>query len=128
MTELFQTLGSLSHRTHMVRARLGVEFVSIADDLLFECLRLKARQSGTRMALCHACMSGEPFLTEQLASYGTMLDIGLATMTMDRGGITLIYANIMQHGCLFQELHLNRQLLMLLRYLQTAVSHLTAVF
>ena len=128
MAKLLQTLGSLSHRTHMVRLRLGVEFIRIADNLLFERLRLKARQSRSCMAFCHAGMSWVPFLTEQVATYGTMLDVGLRPVTMDRGRITLVYANIMQHGCLFQELHVNRQFLMLLRYLQTTVSHLTAVF
>ena len=77
------------------------------------------------MAFCHAGMSWVPFLTEQVATYGTMLDVGLRPVTMDRGRITLVYANIMQHSSLLQELHVDRQFLMLLDNQQTAVCHLS---
>jgi hypothetical protein len=57
-----------------------------------------------------------------------MTDIGLSAMTENRRGIALVDADVVQHGGLFQELHIDRQLYVFLDNLQTAVGHLAAVF
>jgi hypothetical protein len=57
-----------------------------------------------------------------------MTDIRLRAMTENGRGVALIDADVVQHGRLFEELHVDRQLHMFLDNLQTAVSHLTTVF
>ena len=113
MAEFLQRLRSFLDTTHMVGTGLRVELVSIADNLFFQCLRFIARQSGTSMAFCHTGMAGKALKAEQLTAYWSMLDIRFRTMTMNAGCITLVDANVVQHGSLFHELHINWQLRML---------------
>jgi hypothetical protein len=52
------------------------------------------------MAFCHAGMAWKALLPQQVATDGTMLDVGFLTVTMNARRITLVDAYIVQHGSL----------------------------
>jgi hypothetical protein len=79
------------------------------------------------MALGHAGMTWEALLSQQVATYRAVFDVRFLTATVDAGRIALVYANVVQHGSLLQELHVDGQFLVLTNYLQAPVSHLSAM-
>jgi hypothetical protein len=72
-------------------------------------------------------MAPPPFLPQDLAADDAMTDIGFGAEALDARGIATEDADIMQHRSLFEELHVEFQLRVLLRYQQTAISHLPAM-
>ena len=138
VTKLLQQLGSLSDSQHAFHSRFGIELIGIADNLFFQRLRceilmgqgqllafyLLQRQSRSRMSLGHTGMTGKPLLTQYLATDDPVTDIWFRTVTTDAGGITAEDADVVQHGCFLQELHIDGQFPMRPCNQQTAVSHL----
>jgi hypothetical protein len=138
VTKLLQQLGSLSDSQHTFHSRLRIELIGIADNLFFQRLRceilmgqgqllafyLLQRQSRSRMSLSHTGMTGKTLLTQYLATDDPVTDIWFRTATTDAGGITAEDADVVQHGCFLQELHIDGQFPMRPCNQQTAVSHL----
>jgi hypothetical protein len=76
------------------------------------------------MSLGHTGMTGKTLLTQYLATDDPVTDIWFRTVTTDAGGITAEDADVVQHGCFLQELHIDGQFPMRPCNQQTAVSHL----
>ena len=148
-TKLLKTLCRLYHRTFERQVGLGIELISIADDLLLERLwhvtdihwqrqvlglNLLTRDTCTCMTLTHEgaafqLIVGMPFIqrTEHPCSYESVTDIGFGTKALDTGGVTPDDTDIMKHRGILQKIVIQLQFRMGLDDLVTAISHLTAV-
>ena len=127
-SELGQAVLGLLVALLLFQVALGVEFVSIADELLLECLGqevlgrqrqvlgqyLLAGQAGTGMALAHAGMAGQPLGTQHVGPYTAMADVGLAAHTADGWGMAAHDAYVVEHGCLDDELAVEAHLRMVI--------------
>ena len=104
VTEFLKRLCRFLHVEDTVGVGLGIEFVGIADDLLFKGLGLVAWQSGACMTLGDTGMARESFGTQHLGTDRAVLYIGLGAMAVDRGGVAAQDADVVQHGSLIEEL------------------------
>jgi hypothetical protein len=79
------------------------------------------------MALSHAGMARIAFLAQYVGTYRAMLQVRFLPVAVYAGSIAAEYSKVVQHGSLFQKLHVDRQFLMLFHNLQTAVGNLAAM-
>jgi hypothetical protein len=73
-------------------------------------------------------MSLKALLAQYLTAYESVAQIMLSAIAVDARCMTPAYANIVQHGSLFHELHVERQFRVLPANAQAAVGHLSAVY
>lgn len=140
-SKLSYALLSLLWSFYFLEIGLAVELISIANQLLFQCLRQEVLmrqwqvlpdnlifgQSRTGMALTHTGMSGIAFLPHQLCTQATVTDIRLGAMTGNAGGVTAKDTDVVEHSCLLDKLPVEVQLGMTVADLQCARCHGTAV-
>lgn len=142
---LFSKLGyallSLLWRLYFLEIGLAVELISIANQLLFQCLwqeilmrqwqvlpyDLLFGQSRAGMPLAHAGMLGIAFLTHQLCAQTPVTDIRLCTMAGYAGRVTAKDADVVKHSCLLNKLPVEIQLGMTVANLQCPRCHSTTV-
>ena len=120
---------------------LGVELVGIAHHLFFQRLwhhvgvggwqslaqeRL-AMQARACMALSHTGMALPTLPAQHLATYLTVQQVGLRAVTVDGRGVAPAHTKVVEHGCLLQELTVERQLGVTVADEQTTVGYLTGV-
>jgi hypothetical protein len=147
VTELLETLGHLKDGGLVVGTRLGVELVGIADELLLEGLRdeealgdkmgrqqrrtvLAGRYGGeacTGMALADASMTLVALTAQQFAANKAVAQVVLAALAEDAWGVTPADADVVEHGRLLEELHVDSELGTATDYEQAAVGHLTGM-
>ena len=76
------------------------------------------------MALGHTGMAGKALTAQDVCSDGAVLDVRLRAVTMDGGCISPEIDDIVQHGGLFQKLHVDGQFAVLAYNPQATVGHL----
>ena len=80
------------------------------------------------MSLTYQSMTLPPFLSENLSPNDTMTDIRFWSEALNARCIAAEDADIVEHGCLFQELHVKSQFWVSLRYFQATIGHLPTVY
>ena len=79
------------------------------------------------MTFGNSCMTREALCTKDFTTDGSVFDIGFRTLTIDAGCITTEHPDIVEHGCLFQELAVDRQFLVTVTNMQSTVGNLPTV-
>ena len=141
LSKLGKAFRGLLWRLDFLEIGLAVELISIANQLLFQCLwqeilmrqwqiltdDLLFGQSRAGMSLTHAGMPGIAFLAHQLCAQATVTDIMLCAMAGNAGRVTAKDADVVEHSCLFDKLPVEFQLGMTVANLQSPRCHSTAV-
>ena len=141
LSKLGKALRGLLWRLDFLEIGLAVELISIANQLLFQCLRqeilmwqrqvlthdLLFGQSRAGMPLAYAGMLGIAFLTHQLCAQTAVTDIRLCTVTGNAGRVTAKDADVVKHRCLLDKLPVEIQLGMTVADLQCPRRHSTTV-
>ena len=95
--------------------------------MLFQCLGLITRKTGSCMSLAHSRQGFVSLLSEYLASYSAMLDIWACAVAIDTWGIGHVYADVMQQSPILDKLPVEVELRMCIHYPEGLVSHVATV-
>lgn len=141
LTKFLQRLQGLLEGFLNLRMRLAVEFIGIADQLLFQrlghevlhgqgqtaLLYLSGRESRACMTLCYSCMALKSLLSKYLCTKPSMADVLLHTMTKYAISICLENPDVMQHGSFVDKLEVKPPLRMLTSDGQGTTGHLAGM-
>lgn len=141
LSKLGKAFRGLLWRLDFLEIGLAVELISIANQLLFQCLwqeilmrqwqvlpyDLLFGQSRAGMPLAHTGMLGIAFLAHQLCAQTPVTDIRLCTMAGYAGRVTAKDTDVVKHSCLLNKLPVEIQLGMTVANLQCPRCHSTTV-
>lgn len=140
-TEFGEALGSLCDVADALGVALREELIGIADQSFGECLgyevivwdgevvggNVGAGESCAGMTFAHPCQCLVAVSAHYAGTDNAMCQVGLVAKTVDARSIAPVYADVMQHCCVLDEVKVELPLGMSACYAEGSVCHLPRV-